>query len=264
MRTVTPVPARTGWNALSATDIVVQFPGHVHPVLRSVSLDIVRGTTTAILGPSGSGKSTLLSVLGGLRTPDAGRVAVRGHDQVIVGNSHVLSQASSWILQTTNVFPDRTALDNVALGGVAAGLTWAEAQDRAEDLLASVKLSHRMMSRAGTLSGGEVQRIVIARAINGGRDFLLCDEPTGQLDHSTSDLILGVLFDLVHTSQVGLAVVTHDPSVAARCQRVVILDDGVIRSDISSSSTSRSEIVPESAHIPSVAHRGINSAEAIA
>lgn len=220
-----------GWRSLEAHDVVVTFPGHERPVLRGVSLAIERGTTTAILGPSGSGKSTLLSVLGGLRKPNSGSVQVRDSaSRTFAANPALLTGLSSWILQTTNVFPDRTALDNVALGAVSIGRTWEEALVIAEDLLEQVDLSHRAVSRASTLSGGEVQRIVIARAISSGRNFLLCDEPTGQLDHSTSDLILRVLFDLVTSSQVGLAIVTHDASVAARCQRIVTIDDGLIQS----------------------------------
>lgn len=217
--------------ALSVHEAVVQFPGHDKPVLRGVSLEIARGTTTAILGPSGSGKSTLLSVLGGLRKPDSGLVLLHESDGAQrKANSRALAEASSWILQTTNVLPDRSALDNVAIGAVSAGHSWDDAVDLAGQLLTEVQLSHRAYSRAGTLSGGEVQRIVIARAISSGRSFLLCDEPTGQLDNSTSDLILSVLFELVRNSHVGLAVVTHDPLVAERCERIVTIDDGLIRS----------------------------------
>jgi putative ABC transport system ATP-binding protein/lipoprotein-releasing system ATP-binding protein len=213
---------------LIARDVTVRFPGRPDPVLDGADLETRTGETVAILGPSGSGKSTLLSVLGGLLRPDAGTVQVLPDGD---GEPVPPAEASSWILQTTNVLPERTAVENVAVAASLAGCTWAEALDRAHHALTLVGLADRAGSRARVLSGGEVQRVVTARALIAGRPFVLADEPTGQLDRATTDVVLDALFASVraHLStgeQTGLVVVTHDPQVARRCDRSVSIDGG--------------------------------------
>lgn len=220
---------------LIARDVTVRFPGKDAPVLDGAALEVSTGETVAILGPSGSGKSTLLSVLGGLLRPDAGTVEVvpDGNDPVGVAGS-LPASATSWILQTTNVLPERTAEHNVAVAAALAGTAWAESLTRARDALALVGLADRSTARVKVLSGGEVQRVVTARALVAGRPFVLADEPTGQLDHATTEVVLDALFAAVRAHRgvdacptaTGLVVVTHDPAVARRCDRSVRIDDG--------------------------------------
>jgi putative ABC transport system ATP-binding protein/lipoprotein-releasing system ATP-binding protein len=188
-------------------------------VLDGADLVVDEGETVAILGPSGSGKSTLLSVLGGLVRPTAGGVRVEG----AAGG---LRDVSAWVLQTVNVLPERSVLDNVVLGGLTRGLTRASAVAEATVRLDAVGLGGRLDEPVRVLSGGEVQRVVIARALASGRPFILADEPTGQLDRATSDVVLDALFTTAGGAAV--VVVTHDPEVAARCGRVARIDDGVV------------------------------------
>lgn len=214
---------------LSARGVTVRFDGSDAPVLDGADLEVRTGETVAIVGPSGSGKSTLLSVLGGLLAPDAGTVAVLTDDGADTGVP--LAAASSWILQTTNVLPERTAVENVAISAALAGVAWCDALDRAHAALALVGLADRAGSRARVLSGGEVQRVVTARALVADRAFVLADEPTGQLDSATTASVLDSLLGAVRAHPVtgraaGLVVVTHDPEVARRCDRAVRLDSG--------------------------------------
>ncbi len=206
---------------LVADDVVVRYPGTTRDVLAGASLSIDKGEKVAILGPSGSGKSTLLSVLGGLVRPTAGTVHVDTDER-----PGRLRDVSAWVLQTVNVLPERTALDNVAVAGLTRGLSHADARRDAIAHLAAVGLGDRTNDQARVLSGGEVQRVVIARALASRRPFVLADEPTGQLDRATSDVVLDALF----TTAVGAAVVivTHDPAVAARCERVARIEDGAV------------------------------------
>ncbi|MGY4645022.1 ABC-type lipoprotein export system ATPase subunit [Cellulomonas sp. URHB0016] len=204
---------------LVADDVVVRYPHTTRCVLDGARLTVEQSETIAILGPSGSGKSTLLSVLGGLVSPTGGSARVDGADAS-------LRDVSAWVLQTVNVLPERTALDNVAIGALVRGVTRRQAEAEAAERLALVGLGDRLADPVRLLSGGEVQRVVIARALATRRPFVLADEPTGQLDHSTSDVVLDALF----TSAGGAAVVivTHDPAVAARCTRTVQIQDGVV------------------------------------
>lgn len=216
---------------LNARGVRVTFRGKPDPVLDGADFEASTGETVAILGPSGSGKSTLLSVLGGLVAPTSGEVGVLDDEGAALGVP--LSAVSSWILQTTNVLPERTALDNVAAAAQLAGATRAEAVARAASCLDLVGLTPRARARAGVLSGGEVQRVVVARALVAGRPFILADEPTGQLDRGSTDIVLDALFHAVRAQAAtdapsGLVVVTHDPVVAQRCDRVVRIDDGLV------------------------------------
>lgn len=204
---------------LVADGVVVRYPRSTREVLAGADLAVEQGETVAILGPSGSGKSTLLSVLGGLVRPTGGVVRVDG----AAGG---LRDVSAWVLQTVNVLPERSVLDNVVLGGLTRGLTRASAVAEAAARLDAVGLGERLDDPVRVLSGGEVQRVVIARALASGRPFILADEPTGQLDRATSDVVLDALFTTAGGAAV--VVVTHDPEVAARCGRVARIDDGVV------------------------------------
>lgn len=202
---------------LSASEVTHRF-GQREPVLVDVSMDISRGETVALIGPSGSGKSTLLSILGGLLPPSSGSVEQDGHHTI-----HV-----AWVLQTTNALGRRTVFDNVALGLRAERPPRSEARSRTLDAIRSVGLAERAGAPAASLSGGELQRVSIARALVSDAPFIFADEPTGQLDHSTSRSVMDVLFGNVHRA--GLVLATHDERVADRCDRVLAIVDGRLRS----------------------------------
>jgi len=202
----------------------VRYPRTTRDVLDGASFAIERGRSAAILGPSGSGKSTLLSVLGGLLRPDAGTAHVDLGSQDPDDAAVALRDVTAWVLQTTNVLPDRSALDNVAVAALTQHGDRRHARAEAERQLESVGLADRAHDTARLLSGGELQRVVIARALASGRPFVLADEPTGQLDRSTSAMVLEAL--LRSSGDAGLVIVTHDPEVAARCDVMVRIDDG--------------------------------------
>jgi putative ABC transport system ATP-binding protein/lipoprotein-releasing system ATP-binding protein len=193
-------------------------------VLDGASFTIERGRSAAILGPSGSGKSTLLSVLGGLVRPDDGTVRVDLGPQATDGASVALRDVTAWVLQTTNVLPERSALENVVVAALTQHGDRRRARAEAERRLESVGLADRAHDSARVLSGGELQRVVIARALASGRPFLLADEPTGQLDRATSMMVLDAL--LRSSGDAGVVIVTHDPAVAARCDVTARLEDG--------------------------------------
>ena len=233
---------------LVASGVTVRFPGKPEPVLDRADFCARVGETVAILGPSGSGKSTLLSVLGGLLRPQEGTVRVLSEESPGGAPLAVpLTTASSWILQTVNVLSERTALDNVAVGARLAGATWDVALAAAAEALDLVGLFQQAHARTRLLSGGEVQRVVAARALVARRPFILADEPTGQLDRSTTTVVLDALFAAVTQERaVGLVVVTHDLAVAERCDRIVHIDDGrVVEEPAGTSSMSaRAAVAP--------------------
>jgi len=202
---------------LSGRDI--WFSYGTHTILDGVSISVEVGEAVAVLGPSGTGKTTLLSVLGGMQKPSSGRVEVDGDPDP--------RGWVSWILQTVNVLPYRTVLENTALGALADGVNRSDAVDIAAHRLAQVGLSGMESVPARKLSGGELQRVVIARGLASSRPFMLADEPTGQLDNITTDKVAEFL--LAARSERGLVVVTHDLSIAARCDRVLRLVDGYLR-----------------------------------
>jgi len=187
-------------------------------LLRELSLQVRAGDSVAVIGPSGSGKSTLLGLLGGLLVPASGEVRL----EQAAGDG--LAKHVSWILQTVNVLADRTVQDNIALGAYADGCARTESLTRADAALDLVGLDGRGREKVRTLSGGEVQRVVIARALVSRRPVLLADEPTGQLDRATSEEVVSSL--LTAAADRVLVVVTHDDTVAGRCGAVYRLHDG--------------------------------------
>lgn len=202
---------------LSAHDLWFGYDDR--PILDGVEFSAATGEAVAIVGPSGVGKTTLLSLLGGMQRPRAGRVEVDGDPAV---SAHV-----SWVLQTVNVLANRSVLENVALGPLVDGRPRREALAIAASRLHEVGLDALADAPARKVSGGELQRVVIARALASSRPFLLADEPTGQLDRVTTDQIVECL--LLARAERGLIVVTHDPAVAARCDRRYELVDGLLR-----------------------------------
>lgn len=206
---------------LAARSVRHAFAGRL--VLNDVSLTVQSGESLAIVGPSGMGKTTLLAVLGGLLRPDSGEVNVTGRNGATPARGDIRRWVS-WVLQTTNVLSDRTVRDNVRLGCVAGGIRGREAEKRIVQCLEQVGLASRVDAPVRLLSGGETQRVVIARALAGDRPFLLADEPTGQLDSATSALVMDAL--RAATRNRALILVTHDADLAAQCQRRARLVDG--------------------------------------
>jgi ABC-type lipoprotein export system ATPase subunit len=207
---------------LVASGVTYSYTRGDHQVLDGVEFDIPSGSSAAIIGPSGSGKTTLLSLMGRLLPMQAG--AIQAIDDA--GAERSLSETATWVLQTVSLLPDRTAIDNVAIGAYSDGASRADARERAVAALESVGLAGHEHDPARILSGGEAQRVAIARALASRRPIILADEPTGQLDARTSATVLDAMIG-AHGERT-VVVVTHDPEVAARCDVVLELRDGRI------------------------------------
>jgi putative ABC transport system ATP-binding protein len=201
--------------------------------LRGVTLEIRRNEYVAIMGPSGSGKSTMMNVLGCLDTPTAGEYWLNGEEVSRLTDdalARVRNREIGFVFQTFNLLPRATALHNVELPLVYAGVRARERRERAATALERVGLAERMDHRPNELSGGQRQRVAIARALVNQPSILLADEPTGNLDSVTSDEIMEV-FAALHSAGQTVIMVTHEPDIAARAQRVVVLRDGRVESD---------------------------------
>ena len=196
-------------------------------VLDNIDMFVASGEAVALMGPSGSGKTTLLSIMGLLTRPASGFVAVDGSRLPQRGRRLDAARAGlfSWVFQTVNVLGQRTVTDNAALGLLARGVPRGQAAEQANTALAAVGLAGRNLADVAELSGGELQRVCIARAMAAVPRFVLADEPTGQLDHATSELVVDALWEARH-SDTALVIATHDPTVAQRCDRVIRLVDG--------------------------------------
>ncbi len=197
-------------------------------VLDDLNLEVDDQDTVAVLGPSGSGKTTLLAVIGLLLTPTAGSVRVNGVQAPVRGaeRHRLRTRTFAWVFQSVNVLGRRKAVDNVAIPLLARGLAREEAEERAASALRLVGLGKKLESPAESLSGGELQRVCIARALASKPPVVLADEPTGQLDRRTSDAVLDAMWDLLNDVRATLIVATHDANVARRCKRVFLLRDG--------------------------------------
>jgi putative ABC transport system ATP-binding protein len=207
--------------------------GETIHALRGVSLDIRRNEYLAIMGPSGSGKSTMMNVLGCLDTPDGGEYWLNGQEVSRLTDdalARVRNKEIGFVFQTFNLLPRATALHNVELPLVYAGIGSKERSRMAIDALQRVGLGDRMHHRPNELSGGQRQRVAIARALVNRPSILLADEPTGNLDSTTSEEIMAVFSELHRLGQT-VIMVTHEPDIAAFAERVVVLRDGRVESD---------------------------------
>jgi len=192
-----------------------------YPTLTNVSFTLEHdGSTIAIAGPSGSGKSTLLSILGGLQRPSSGSVTATS----TTGTACQPLDAVAWVFQTTNALPRRSTLDNAALGAHSR-LRRPEAFALAAECLERVGLAPHSASAARNLSGGELQRLGVARALATKRPFMILDEPTGQLDNATSTSVLNAIFA---QTDVSMVIASHDPAIMERCDTVYTVIDGQV------------------------------------
>ncbi|WP_240758922.1 ABC transporter ATP-binding protein [Lichenicoccus roseus] len=216
------VPARPG----AVNTQHGQAEGSLH-IVRGASLDLQAGVSLGIVGPSGSGKTSLLMLLAGLERPSRGSVRIDGTDLAGLTEdqrAQFRGRSIGIVFQSFHLIPSMTALENVAIPLELTGR--ADASRRAAEALEQVGLSHRLDHRPGQLSGGEQQRVALARAFAPGPRLLLADEPTGNLDLETGGRVADLMFALQRERGTTLVLITHDPALAARCNRVLAVSDG--------------------------------------
>lgn len=213
----------------------------VHAV-RGISLSVSRGEFLGIIGPSGSGKSTLLGMIGGLDTPTSGSVYIDGQDITDLDEralTRVRNEKIGFMFQFFNLIPTLTALENVALPIQFAHNRKRNPKKRAKELLELLELGDRMEHRPSQLSGGQQQRVALARALANDPPLLLCDEPTGNLDSASSEVVMSALRTVQREIGTTILIVTHDMDVAAQMDRLVALVDGRISEDVDARSTAQ-------------------------
>ncbi len=201
-------------------------------VLRGVNLDIMPGEIVALLGPSGSGKSTMLQAVGLLEGGFEGGIAIAGEEAEKMPpdqRTRMRREHLGFVYQFHHLLPDFSATENVVMPQMVAGTPEGAAVERAQSLLTSLGLGHRLTHRPSQLSGGEQQRVAVARALANRPTLVLADEPTGNLDETTSDTVLGQFLELVRGEGSAALVATHNERLAARMDRVVRLHDGVLK-----------------------------------
>jgi len=202
--------------------------------LRGVSIEIERGEYVAIMGPSGSGKSTLMNLIGCLDTPSKGTYLLNGKEVNRMDDdelARIRNEEIGFVFQTFNLLPRASALHNVELPLVYAGVGSAERAERAKAALTKVELDHRMHHKPNELSGGQRQRVAIARALVNNPSILLADEPTGNLDSKTGVEIMA-LFERLHDAGNTIILVTHEADVAEHAHRIISIRDGMVEKDV--------------------------------
>ena len=218
--------------------------------LKSVSLTIDKGEFVALMGPSGSGKSTLMNILGCLDTPTKGEYILNGINVSHMTDSELAEVRNAeigFVFQTFNLLPRNTALDNVALPLIYAGINKSGRIDRAKKALENVGLGHRMDHKPNELSGGQRQRVAVARALINDPSIILADEPTGNLDTKTSIEIMGLIED-IHAKGNTIILVTHEEDIAMHAHRIVRMRDGLIENDYANTNiqkVDRSKVLAE-------------------
>ena len=227
---MTALPALVSLRAVGRT---YRTDGVSVTAVRDVSFDIRRGESLAIMGPSGSGKSTLMNMIGLLDRPSEGAILLEGGDVADLPDdrrSELRAHAIGFVFQSYNLLARHNAVENVALPLVYGGIRHKQRMLRAEQCLEAVGMLHRARHFPRQLSGGEQQRVAIARALAASPAIVLADEPTGALDSRTGAEILA-LFDALHDGGQTIVMITHDSSVAARCERTIRLHDGEVVAD---------------------------------
>jgi lipoprotein-releasing system ATP-binding protein len=201
-------------------------------VLSGVDLKILAGERLAIIGASGSGKTTLLQIMGGLDEPSSGDIAVGGHSMAQIsesGKGQLRNKYLGFVYQFHHLLPEFSAEENVAMPLLIRGVKRAAAIEQARELLGRVGLAERLSHKPGELSGGERQRAAVARALINRPALVLADEPTGNLDAGNGAQVLGLMLDLNRELKTSLVIVTHDHSIAAQMDRILVLEDGRLR-----------------------------------
>ncbi len=229
MDTTLPPAAAARPNLIRVRDLRLTVPAASGPVniLTGIDLDVMAGEAVGIVGPSGSGKTSLLMVLAGLERPTGGSVNVAGHELGALSEdalARVRRDTVGIVFQSFHLIPTMTALENVAVPLELAGQP--DADERAAASLRAVGLGHRLTHLPGQLSGGEQQRVALARAFAPRPRLLLADEPTGNLDAATGTAVMDLLFGMQQRDGTTLLLITHDASLAARCDRQVRIADG--------------------------------------
>lgn len=219
--------------ALELRDVVRTFrqANETLEVLRGISFSIAPGEMVALVGPSGSGKSTLLHICGLLERPDEGEVLIEGHSTAKLSDDKrtaVRGKTLGFVYQYHHLLPEFSALENVVLPQMILGMNRANARIRARKLLAALGLSEREKHRPARLSGGEQQRVAVARALANAPSILLTDEPTGNLDHQTAGNVFKQLTQLVHGTGIAALVATHNLELASQMDRILTLEEGKI------------------------------------
>ena len=225
--------ATSNLTSLKVSDIHKNFGSAARSVevLRGVSFEMIQGQKLALTGPSGSGKSTLLHLIGTLDTPSAGTIEINGENPFELSEPRLArfrNKVLGFVFQDHHLLPQYSVLENVLIPTLAFNRRNEQVESRARTLLEGVGLSHRLSHRPAALSGGECQRVAVARALMNQPSLLLCDEPTGNLDRSTADTVTSLLFELHQAERNILIVVTHNLELAERFERRFDLVNGRI------------------------------------